>query len=220
MRNNTGGRFAATPAGVGLQGNFAGSESTLSVGTDVRPLEGAPFSIATVLYSTGAGAWNASGFRYGFTSVGSSSTQQAQTQHLQNSPFQAISAGTAANYLSNSARYVLVAVYEIGQVPRLYVNGALVVSATITYNGSQFIGTDPTGIFATRESPHALIGAAWDRVLSELEIAALSENPWQLFRAPRPIIYSLPASGTPTLSAATVIDIGTTSARPRVTITI
>lgn len=61
---------------------------------------------------------------------------------------------------------------------------------------------------------------AWSRALSDAEIAALSENPWQLFRAPKPIIYSLPATGTPTLSAATVIDIGTTSVRPRVTFTI
>lgn len=61
--------------------------------------------------------------------------------------------------------------------------------------------------------------AAWNRVLSEHEIYALNDNPWQFLRPRRPILYSLPSS-TPVLSAATVIDIGTTSARPRVTITI
>lgn len=38
-------------------------------------------------------------------------------------------------------------------------------------------------------------------------------------RRERPIIYSLPSSTVPVLSAATAIDIGSTSARPRVTVT-
>jgi hypothetical protein len=38
--------------------------------------------------------------------------------------------------------------------------------------------------------------AAWNRVLSAGEIAALSENPWQLFRPRRPTLYSLPSAST------------------------
>lgn len=62
-------------------------------------------------------------------------------------------------------------------------------------------------------------GARWRRALSDGEHRAMHENPWQILRPRRPILYSL-SSSTPVLSAATVIDIGTTSARPRVTITI
>jgi hypothetical protein len=52
-----------------------------------------------------------------------------------------------------------------------------------------------------------------------LEGRALTANIWQLFRPRTLRIYSLPASGIPVLSGSTVIDIGQTSARPRVTIT-
>jgi hypothetical protein len=57
------------------------------------------------------------------------------------------------------------------------------------------------------------------RGLSSGEVAQLHDNPWQVLRPRRLIIYSLPASGIPVLSGSTVIDIGQTSARPRVTIT-
>ena len=58
-----------------------------------------------------------------------------------------------------------------------------------------------------------------DRTWTPGERAAWFDNPWQFFRPARPIIYSLPASGIPVLSGSTVIDIGQTSARPRVTVT-
>lgn len=66
--------------------------------------------------------------------------------------------------------------------------------------------TNPVALFASR---------AW----SDAEAEAFVDNPWQLFRPLRPIVYSLPSS-VPVLSSPTVIDIGQTSARPRVTITI
>lgn len=71
---------------------------------------------------------------------------------------------------------------------------------------------------AGADSVRALMTAAWNRVLSETEIYALVENPWQLLRERRPIVYSLPSSGI-VLSNTTVIDIGATSARVRTTIT-
>ena len=63
------------------------------------------------------------------------------------------------------------------------------------------------------------LGARWRRALSDGEHLALHENPWQLLRPLRPIVYSLP-SPVPVLSSPTVIDIGSNSARPRVTFTI
>jgi hypothetical protein len=57
------------------------------------------------------------------------------------------------------------------------------------------------------------------RSVTPLEGRALTANIWQLFRPRTLRIYSLPASGIPVLSGSTVIDIGQTSARPRVTIT-
>ncbi len=101
---------------------------------------------------------------------------------------------------------------------RAFWNGRLWVSATATgaFTLAANLQAYTQGDAGT---DHYLFGA-WDRALTDSEASTASENPWQLFRAPRPIIYSLPASGTPTLSAATVIDIGTTSVRPRVTITI
>ena len=61
--------------------------------------------------------------------------------------------------------------------------------------------------------------AFWDRRRSDAERLEYDRAPYQFLRPRRPIVYSLPSS-TPVLSAATVIDIGSTSVRPRVTITI
>jgi hypothetical protein len=59
----------------------------------------------------------------------------------------------------------------------------------------------------------------WGRRRSDAERLEYARNPYAFVRPRRPIIYSLPASGIPVLSGSTVIDIGQTSARPRVTIT-
>jgi len=60
----------------------------------------------------------------------------------------------------------------------------------------------------------------WGRALEDAEIAALNDNPWQLFAPQRAAFFSLPAASGPVLSLPTVIDITSTSVRPRVTITI
>lgn len=74
---------------------------------------------------------------------------------------------------------------------------------------------------ATQLDGRIFFVALYERALPDAEGRAVTENPWQLFRAPKPVIFSLPGGATiPTLSAATAIDIGSNSARPRVTITI
>lgn len=45
------------------------------------------------------------------------------------------------------------------------------------------------------------------------------KNPWQLFAPERRVTYFFPTSGIPTLSAATAVSIGSTTATPRVTVT-
>ena len=92
-----------------------------------------------------------------------------------------------------------------------------------TSNGS---GNSPQllGIFrtdATTENWFAnyLLGAVWKRALSTSELLSLSANPWQLFAPERRVSYFFPASGIPTLSAATAVSIGSTTATPRVTVT-
>jgi hypothetical protein len=60
----------------------------------------------------------------------------------------------------------------------------------------------------------------WNRALSNSEWASFSENPWQIFAPLRQTFFSLPGTTGPVLSLPTVIDITSTSVRPRVTITI
>lgn len=61
--------------------------------------------------------------------------------------------------------------------------------------------------------------AVFGRSMSLDELNEISRNPWGLFR-PEPVrLYSFAPILTPTLSSPGVIDIGTTSARPQVTLT-
>ena len=64
------------------------------------------------------------------------------------------------------------------------------------------------------------VSLIWDRILTDAEIASLTENPWQIF-APRTqrILSPAAASAYPTLSAATLFNITSTTATPRVTLT-
>ena len=100
----------------------------------------------------------------------------------------------------------------------LYING-------IKQSG---LGSASTSGFAFGRSDIAIqapnfsiLGAAnWARALSDAEAVELTRNPWQLF-APRTQRIWAPAvaSGIPTLSAATLINITSTTATPRVTLT-
>lgn len=87
----------------------------------------------------------------------------------------------------------------------------LVVNSLVTIdNKSNFANATMLHSFAT-----------WSRPLTVDEHRAWHENPWQILRAqPRRIFFDLgAASPLPTLSLPGVTDIGTTSARPRVTVT-
>lgn len=120
------------------------------------------------------------------------------------------------------------AAYSVGQVvdvayrcrdgeQTLWING-------VRQSGS---GTQSTNVFQSRNEFRirsscaitVLAGCA-NRAYSDADLRSLHANPWQLF-APRAIRVFVPAAGPsiPTLSAATAIDITSTSARPRVTIT-
>lgn len=63
------------------------------------------------------------------------------------------------------------------------------------------------------------LAAVWARAMTQGELAEWTRNPHQLLRPLRPILYSLPGAAAPTLSLPTVVDITSTSAKPRVTVT-
>lgn len=72
------------------------------------------------------------------------------------------------------------------------------------------------GRLNTRQWLRGLFG----RAVPNSELREWRTNPYQVLSPLRPIIYSFPSAATaPTLSAATVTDITSTSARPRVTVT-
>ena len=109
----------------------------------------------------------------------------------------------------------------------LYVDG--VVGATSNLVNRDLIET-PTRYLAigsrgngTTESfnDKIVFAYAWNRALSDAEVAQVSENPWQLFQPRRIYIPTATAAGYthPTLSLATATEIGATSFKPRVTYT-
>jgi hypothetical protein len=64
-----------------------------------------------------------------------------------------------------------------------------------------------------------LLGGVWNRCLTPDEVWRVSRNPWQLF-APMPQQIWVPSISTaPTLSSPTMVNITTTTATPRVTVT-
>jgi hypothetical protein len=132
-----------------------------------------------------------------------------------NSSFQQVSASTATGVVEIGRAGLIVGRLMGDTIDVSYGRTRSAASASFT----PFTATSITVQHAGFTEVGTLMCAAWNRVLSEREIDALNDNPWQLLRPRRPIICSLPATGV-VLSAATVIDIGQTSARPRVTITI
>lgn len=111
-----------------------------------------------------------------------------------------------------------------------FVNGAKYAAALRISTGADSAiaddGVSPVeiGNFALNKGARldgmVYLAALWDRALFDTEAIELSRNPWQLLQPRRQSLYALPATTGPYLSAATVIDIGTTSVRPRVTLNI
>jgi len=98
---------------------------------------------------------------------------------------------------------------------RLYATSAVIAPYVDSGSGGSLIVGNLAGVsldFA------ASFICTHGRVLSNDEHQGLSENLWQLFKPRREILYSFPSGAivVPTLSLPGVIDIGTTSARPRV----
>lgn len=96
-----------------------------------------------------------------------------------------------------------------GAIGRLYLDGAILSSTqTFTSIGNWYdsaqevtIGRLGGAYEAGRSTPFALV-AVWDRALSDAEVAEISANPWQLFRADPIRIYSLPSGGAAELVIA------------------
>lgn len=106
-----------------------------------------------------------------------------------------------------------------GAIGRLYRDGAILSSTQTStsignwYDSAQEVTIGRLGgaYESGRATPLALV-AVWDRALSDAEVAEISANPWQLFRADPIRIYSLP-SGAITLNSLTASNITQTGAR-------
>lgn len=106
----------------------------------------------------------------------------------------------------------------------MYLNGGFVYGSTYTVaqatgSGSLILGAEPA-LSATYDSDVVWLNfLRFNRVLSENEIAAIGTNPQRLFREQAVQIWvpDAAAPASPTLTAASAINIGTTSATARVT---
>lgn len=111
---------------------------------------------------------------------------------------------------------------------RVWRNGQLLgstsqsVTRTNVFGAALGIGIDPNSeeiSSAPDLGATYYLQAFWGSQLPDPMARSLSANPWQLFGPVTRRIYLPSAAGIPTLSAASVIDILATSARPRVTVT-
>ncbi len=115
-----------------------------------------------------------------------------------------------------------------GQV--VCIGSSITQSGARLFHNGRFSGTKGAPAFGTLPSPGTvnvihgsrmpqLGGFAFRRALTDAEMVSYTANPWQLFTPERRVTYFFPASGIPTLSAATAVSIGSTTATPRVTVT-
>jgi hypothetical protein len=107
----------------------------------------------------------------------------------------------------------------------LFLDGGQVESLTSTgkintgLGDNDYIGGYKDSGFGHRD-PLYQVGA-WNRALTDAEIASLSTNPWQLFRrTPRPIFTPVGESGVliPDLTSPGVIDITANTAKPELNV--
>ena len=116
-------------------------------------------------------------------------------------------------------------VRRIGPTLALFLDGGQVESLTSTgkintgLGDNDYIGGYKDSGFGHRD-PLYQVGA-WNRALTDAEIASLSTNPWQLFRrTPRPIFTPVGESGVliPDLTSPGVIDITANTAKPELNV--
>ena len=125
---------------------------------------------------------------------------------------------TAAGVCGDGHHTVVFANYRVAGVQRLWLDGRLLGSWAST--GQQGFSTNEvlTGQEAVGDVSIGYVGHAsgWN---DQAWATALANNPWQLFAPRRQFLPFAAASGIPTLSGLTFIDITANSARPRVTLT-
>lgn len=113
---------------------------------------------------------------------------------------------------------------EIG-VSTLYVNGVAVATTRAllippTNTVPLQIGGDTNGAAPRYAMSGPVLDARiYSRCLTASEVKEMYDNPWQLFAPRRIWVPQANISGVPTLSAATLINITSTNATPRVTLT-
>jgi hypothetical protein len=110
------------------------------------------------------------------------------------------------------------------------IGSSITQSGARLFHNGRFSGTKSGSSFGPLPSPGSvsvisgsrmpqLGGFAFRRALTDGEMVSYTANPWQLFAPERRVTYFFPASGIPTLSAATAVSITSTTATPRVTVT-
>lgn len=112
-----------------------------------------------------------------------------------------------------------VAASASGTVTNLAADGAVQSGTSGSVNaisGSTFVGCSKNSFGRFPWNGLIALAPIWGRALSPGELASWTENPWQLFRAPKPIVFSFPSATIPTLSSATVVNVSTTGATPQV----
>jgi len=85
------------------------------------------------------------------------------------------------------------------------------------------LGGDSRASYATSRYIEQVIHSVFiaNEYWSQADFDSMTENPWQLLKPRRPVLYSFPSGGIviPTLSLPGVQDVTTTGARPKVTLT-
>jgi hypothetical protein len=219
-------RGAPTGVGMSFPGGTSAGRVEVGVGTDFvsgkqtwMVVTGPSRAVAgdTILMGKHATAQSASGWQVFFTSTTNLGAQfknggsEICFINVPSRPLQdwqtaaAVSFGEADWVLASNGR---ASAFGVGsQHPGISTDNALVVGDSFdTY--WQTLNAEVLALFG------------WNgRALSAADLVRVTLDPWQLFRPRTLRIYSLGASGIPVLSGSTVIDIGQTSARPRVTIT-
>lgn len=189
------------------------------------PMGSSPRSVLFVQFFTDA----ASGGSFTFAGLNWGSVNNAFGINFKSGASDVYNWGSDVTFSSSliaTNKQLSTVVTHTGSAASYWLNGTSLGSQSQNLNtvsdGFVRLGKVQNGsVFTATAGEIVALAVVWNYALPVGIAAALSENPWQLFRAPRPIIYSLPGGATiPTLSAATAIDVGSTSARPRVTITI
>lgn len=218
-------------AGAGLSkvvsiGGVAGTNpSANSVTFDVRTALGASstnYTVVAYVLHNGSGATQ--------SPIDSDSTDRVFQLRLDGSVGQFIPFDTGGSFVAPTGsitaptnRPVLLAGRVRNQEASVWLDGVKTTGASLggtprtvaSANASLMVGARLGG--GNQFGGHIYMAAHFGRALTDEELIELSRNPWQLF-TPTLLHYAV-GPVIPVLSSATVVDITTTSVRPRVTVT-